>query len=53
MQDYLGIGERLVLKFNTEPFVRPIRPHRYVKYVDVLAEWNRRKEAEHEDTMRL
>lgn len=49
VQDYPGIGEALVLKFNTEPFVRPIRPHRYVEYVGVLVEWNRRKkEAEHE-----
>lgn len=42
-EDYPGIGECLVLKFNTEPFLRPIRPYRYVEYVDILAEWNKAK----------
>ena len=43
-EDYPGIGECLVLKFSTHPAIRPIRPHRYVDYVDILAEWNFRKE---------
>ena len=34
--DYPGIGECLVLVFSTEPFLRPIRPHAYQKYLDVL-----------------
>ena len=42
-EDYPEIGECLVLKFHTAPFLRPIRPHRYVDYVDILAEWNRKK----------
>lgn len=45
VEDYPGIGEALVLKFNTYPPLRPVRPHRYVDYMDVLAEWNK-KEAE-------
>lgn len=34
--DYPRIGECLVLEFSTYPFTRPIRPHRYVEYVDML-----------------
>ena len=41
VNDYPGIGEALVLKFNTEPFVRPVRPHKYVEYVDLLVYWQR------------
>lgn len=36
-ENYPRIGEALVLVFNTEPFFRPIRPHKYVEYVDILA----------------
>lgn len=44
-EDYPGIGEALVLKFSTPPFVRPIRPYRWVEYVDILAEaWEARHE---------
>ena len=41
VEDYPNIGECLVLKFNTVPALRPIRPNRYVDYVDILAEWNK------------
>lgn len=41
VNDYPGIGEALVLKFHTEPFMRPIRPHKYVEYVDLLVYWQR------------
>ena len=41
VDDYPGIGECLVLRFNTLPIFRPIRPHRRVDYVDILAEWNK------------
>ena len=40
-EDYPGIGECLVLKFSTHPATRPIRPHKYVEYVDILAKWNK------------
>lgn len=36
--NYKGIGECMVLYFSTPPFKRPIRPHRYAEYVDILAE---------------
>jgi hypothetical protein len=42
--DYPKIGECLVLKFNTLPALRPIRPNRYVDYVDILRERNKHKE---------
>lgn len=35
--NYPHIEECLVLEFLTYPFTRPIRPHRYVEYVDILA----------------
>ena len=41
VEDYPGIGEALVLKFSTVPALRPIRPHRWVDYVVILAWWNR------------
>lgn len=41
--DYPGIGECLVLKFNTLPPLRPIRPHRYAEYEDVLWKWQKNK----------
>lgn len=43
---YPGIGEALVLVFNTAPFKRPIRPHRWPKYVDILADWAKQKGGE-------
>ena len=39
--NYPGIGEALVLKFSTEPFIRPIRPHRYISYIDILRLWEK------------
>lgn len=41
VDDYPGIGECLVLRFNMLPIFRPIRPHRWAEYVDILAEWNK------------
>lgn len=34
--NYPGIGEALVLVFSTAPFVRPIRPHRFLEYFNIL-----------------
>lgn len=42
-EDYPGIGEALVLVFRTMPNLRPIRPHRYAEYVDILVDWNRKQ----------
>ena len=39
VKDYGKIGECLLLKFETYPQVRPIRPYRYGDYVDILVEW--------------
>jgi hypothetical protein len=36
VKDYPNIGECLLLFFNKVPFVRPIRPHAYYKYIDVI-----------------
>ena len=50
VEDYPNIGECLVLKFSTVPALRPIRPHRYVDYVDILAEWNKKNSAGNNNT---
>lgn len=44
VENYPGIGETLVLAFSTYPFTRPIRPHKYHEYVDILANFNRRED---------
>ena len=33
---YPRIGEALVLVFNSPPFKRPIRPHRYPEYLELI-----------------
>lgn len=38
---YPKIGECLILYFNTAPHIRPIRPHKYAEYVDILVDWKR------------
>ena len=43
---YPRIGEALVLVFSTPPFKRPIRPHKWSDYVDILAEWAKAKETD-------
>ena len=45
VDNYKNIGECLLLTFSTPPFERPIRPHKYHEYVDILADWKRNKEA--------
>lgn len=34
--NYPGIGLALVLVFNTPPFLRPIRPHKWDEYKEVI-----------------
>lgn len=36
VSDYPKIGKCLVLKFKTYPYKRPIRPHRYDEYKEIL-----------------
>ena len=33
---YPHIGKALVLVFKTEPFFRPIRPHKWLEYKEVI-----------------
>lgn len=44
VNEYKNIGECLLLHFSSPPFERPIRPHKYAEYVDILIEWKRNKE---------
>ena len=48
IDDYKNIGECLLLTFNTPPFERPVRPHKYHEYVDILIDWNRNRDGEQE-----
>ena len=34
--DYPRIGEAIVLVFKTEPFLRPIRPHKWDEYKEFI-----------------
>lgn len=36
VEHYKNIGECMLLEFNTYPFTRPIRPHRYAEYLAIL-----------------
>lgn len=38
--NYTNIGKCLVLVFETTPIFRPIRPHAYSKYQDVIAKFH-------------
>lgn len=40
INNYPKIGECLVLHFNTEPFTRPIRPHKYIEYAEILKNYS-------------
>lgn len=46
-EDYPRIGACLLLVFNTAPHFRPIRPHRYGEYVDLIVEWERKQEEQY------
>lgn len=41
VDDYKTVGECLLLHFNKPPFERPIRPHKYFEYVDILSKWEK------------
>lgn len=40
VEKYNGISPCLLLYFNTEPFVRPIREHRFEAYGELLKSWD-------------
>ncbi len=37
VENYPNIGKCLVLEFNSPPFTRPIRPHKYHEYATLLS----------------
>ena len=39
VDNYKNIGECLLLYFDTPPFVRPVRPHKYEEYLNFLSEF--------------
>lgn len=43
VDDYKNIGECLFLHFSTPPFIRPIRPHKYDEYIELLNNYNRKE----------
>lgn len=38
VKSYKNIGDCLLLYFDSPPFIRPIRPHRYKEYIYLLPE---------------
>lgn len=40
-ENYKKIGECLLLFFETPPFVRPIRPHKYAEYFEIMSEYEK------------
>lgn len=49
VNNYKNIGECLLLHFSTPPFEKPIRPHKYNEYIDILADWKMNKEIKRND----
>ena len=43
-ENYKNIGACLLLIFNTPPFERPIRPHKYGEYEEILKNWRKRND---------
>ncbi|MFJ1330957.1 hypothetical protein [Capnocytophaga canimorsus] len=41
MASYKHISPCLLLYFNTEPYVRPIREHRFAEYQPILEAWSK------------
>lgn len=46
VDNYKEIGECLLLHFSTYPFERPIRPHKYCEYTDIIKGWQEKKNRE-------
>ena len=44
VDNYKNIGECLLLHFSTPPFERPIRPHKYYEYYEILAIWKNKQD---------
>lgn len=43
VKNYKKIGECLLLYFSSPPFERPVRPHKYHEYADILSDWNKKQ----------
>lgn len=43
LKNYKNIGECLLLYFNTPPFERPVRPHKYYEYSEILEKWEKER----------
>lgn len=43
-KNYKSIGECILIHFSSPPFTRPIRPYRYVEYMDILKNYPQRGE---------
>lgn len=53
VDDYPRIGTALVLQFNDNPVLRPIRPERWMEYVGTLLDWSKEHENSDENIMAL
>lgn len=53
VDDYPRIGTALVLQFSANPFLRPIRPERWMEYVGILMDWSTEHENSDENIMAL
>lgn len=42
---YKNIDKCLLLHFNSPPFERPIRPHKYHEYAEILANWEKEQQS--------
>ena len=49
VDNYKNIGKCLLLHFNTPPFKRPIRPHKYHEYVDILIDWENNRRTDNDN----
>jgi hypothetical protein len=45
VEKYKQISPCLLLHFNTAPYTRPIRAHRFEEYKPILEEWDTKKQA--------
>ncbi|MCH5300189.1 MAG: hypothetical protein J1E56_02635 [Ruminococcus sp.] len=52
VDDYKNIGECLLLFFNTPPYERPVRPHKYYEYINILENWKIKQEQQNEKEKR-
>jgi len=49
VQKYPRIGECLLLHFSSEPYIRPIRPHRFEEYTAILQKYEEKVKEDKEN----